>query len=119
MTRRRMGYASLAREAGLVLGDEADLTIVNDHGIVSPMDPDHDTVSISHFKAHCLALLARVKRTGQPLLVTRRGEPIAEVVPPSVATARGWLGSAASTGRITGDIVAPASDWREWEVLRR
>lgn len=77
-----------------------------------------ETVPISKFKARCLALLARVKRTGRPILVTRRGEPIAEVVPPSGRHApRGWMGSFASTGRIVGDIVAPASDERDWEVL--
>ena len=32
-----------------------------------------DEVTISKFKATCLALLAKVKRTGRPILVTRRG----------------------------------------------
>ena len=78
-----------------------------------------ETVSISHFKARCLAILARVKRTGQPILVTRFGEPVAEVVPPSASVrSRHWLGSFEGTGRIVGDIVAPASDESDWEVLR-
>jgi prevent-host-death family protein len=78
-----------------------------------------DEVNISTFKATCLELLHRVKQTGRPLLVTRRGEPIAEIVPPS-AQARGgdWLGSARDTGRILGDVVAPVEDVR-WEVLDR
>ncbi len=41
-----------------------------------------ETVSISDFKARCLAILDRVKKTGQPVIVTRRNEPIAQVVPP-------------------------------------
>ena len=78
-----------------------------------------DTVSISKFKATCLARLDKVKRTGQPLLITRRGEPIAEVVSPSPAKAvSGWLGSLQSTGRIVGDIVAPATEAADWEALR-
>ncbi len=77
-----------------------------------------ETVTISEFKAKCLALLDRVKRTGEPLLVTRRGEPIAEVVRPALAQPERWLGSATATGRILGDIVGPASDARDWEVLR-
>ena len=77
-----------------------------------------ETVSISEFKAKCLALLDRVKRTGHPLLVTRRGEPIAEVVRPSLPHPAKWVGSAVSTGRILGDIVAPASEAHEWDVLR-
>jgi prevent-host-death family protein len=79
-----------------------------------------ETVSISHFKARCLAILARVKRTGRPVLVTRFGEPVAEVVPPTASTRpRHWLGSMKGTARIVGDIVAPASDEKDWEVLRK
>ena len=78
-----------------------------------------DRVNISQFKATCLARLERVKRTGRPLLVTRRGEPMAEITPPSQPkTAASWLGSLRSTGRITGDIVSPAADAQDWDALR-
>ncbi|MBZ5500062.1 MAG: type II toxin-antitoxin system Phd/YefM family antitoxin [Acidobacteriia bacterium] len=76
------------------------------------------TISISEFKATCLAVLDRVKRTGCPVLVTRRGEPIAQVVPPSpLPRAASWLGCMAGTAKITGDIVSPAVDEIEWEAL--
>ncbi len=79
-----------------------------------------ETVPISVFKARCLAILARVKRTGRPVLVTRFGEPVAEVVPPSASVRpRRWLGSLRGTARIVGDIVAPASEETDWEVLRK
>ena len=76
-----------------------------------------EKVAISVFKARCLSLLEKVRRTGAPILVTRRGEPIAEVTPPSPEHAgEEWLGSAAGTGQILGDIVSPiASD--DWEAL--
>jgi len=78
-----------------------------------------ETVAISEFKARCLALLERVRRTGQPLIVTRHGRPIAEVVPPSTQRSSvSWLGSAAGSARITGDIIAPAADLDEWEAFR-
>ncbi len=77
-----------------------------------------DSISISKFKATCLARLDTVKRTGRPLLITRRGEPIAEATPPSPPRASaGWLGSLRSTGRIVGDIVSPATPAKEWDVL--
>ena len=83
------------------------------------MKHDVDTVSISEFKATCLARLDRVRRTGRRLLVTRRGSPVAEVVPPAVPRrSAGWLGSASATGRIAGDLVAPAVDPAEWEAGR-
>jgi prevent-host-death family protein len=88
--------------------------MVDDHGTLTAMD----AISISKFKATCLARLDRVKRTGRPLLITRRGVPVAEVVPPSPPKASsGWLGSLRHTGRIVGDVVAPAAA-DDWEALR-
>lgn len=78
-----------------------------------------ETISISEFKARCLAILDRVKRTGRPVLVTRRGEPVALVVsPPQVERRKSWLGCMAGTLQITGDVVSPAFDDEEWEALR-
>lgn len=45
-----------------------------------------ETISVSRFKATCLAVLQRVKRTGKPVLITRFGEPVAELVPPKSAS---------------------------------
>ena len=44
-------------------------------------------VTATQFKARCLSLLESVRRTRQPLLVTRRGKPIAKISPPSACTA--------------------------------
>ena len=78
-----------------------------------------EKMAISKFKATCLAVLKRVQRTRKPILVTKFGEPVAEVVPPSPpARPRGWLGDLAGTGRILGDIIALASDEQDWEALR-
>jgi antitoxin (DNA-binding transcriptional repressor) of toxin-antitoxin stability system len=77
-----------------------------------------ETVNISTFKATCLARLEKVKRTGQSLLVIRRGEPIAEIRPPAPPTAHPeWLGSLRGSGRIVSDVVAPAASPGEWEAL--
>lgn len=76
-------------------------------------------MAISKFKATCLAVLERVRRTGQPVLITRFGSPVAEIVPPRPRPRPDhWLGSLSHTGRITGDIVAPASDDEDWEALK-
>ena len=74
-----------------------------------------ESMPISKFKATCLAVLQRVKRTGKPILVTRFGKPVAEIVPPSLAAkAVPWIGSFQSRGRIAGDVVAPATDPGDW-----
>jgi prevent-host-death family protein len=77
-----------------------------------------EKVAISDFKARCLSLLEKVRRTGAPLLITRRGQPVAEIVPPSPEHAReDWLGSAAGTGTIKGDLIEPVAPG-DWEALR-
>jgi prevent-host-death family protein len=77
------------------------------------------TIAISEFKATCLAVLERVRRTGTPIVVTRRGQPVAEVVPPTLAsTGDAWLGAMRGTATIAGDLVAPTIESGEWEVLR-
>ena len=76
-----------------------------------------ETVNISTFKATCLELLKRVKQTGQPLLVTRRGEPVAEIVPPKAERKeRRWLGSGRKSGKIHEDVVSPTEE--VWDVLK-
>jgi len=81
------------------------------------MNPN-DIISISQFKATCLAVLDRVKRTGQPVLVTKHGKPIAMIDPPPPPEKKeSWLGSFRSKGKITGDIVSPASPAEDWEAL--
>jgi prevent-host-death family protein len=68
-----------------------------------------EEIAISKFKATCSAVLERVRRTKKPVLITRLGEPVAEIVPivPIAKPDRDWLGSLAGTGRIVGDIVSP------------
>jgi prevent-host-death family protein len=76
-----------------------------------------EEIAISKFKATCLAVLERVRKTGQPILVTRFGKPIAEIKPPTEAKLEPRrLGTLASTIEIHGDIVGPISDISEWEA---
>jgi prevent-host-death family protein len=76
-------------------------------------------MSISEFKAKCLALLKQVSKTKRPIRVTRFGKPIAEIVPPSPPKNRkNWLGCMKGTATIVGDIVSPVIDPEDWEVLR-
>ena len=77
------------------------------------------TMAISKFKATCLSVLENVNKTGRPVRVTRFGKPVAEIVPCSPhKRPEDWMGSLASTMKITGDIVSPATDPQEWEALR-
>jgi prevent-host-death family protein len=66
-------------------------------------------VAAGRFKAECLALLDRVEQTGEPVVVTKRGRPVAEVVPIR-ATSRPLKGSVT----VRGDIVGPILD--TWDL---
>jgi prevent-host-death family protein len=78
-----------------------------------------EQIAISKFKANCLAVLEQVRKTRQPVLVTRFGRPVAQVAPPPVADRpMGWLGALAGTGRIQGDIVSLASGEQDWSASR-
>ena len=92
----------------------ADLnsTMVSDHSSFINME----TITISKFKATCLAVLERMRQTRKPVLVTKRGVPIAEVKAPPETEASAWLGSMAGSAEITGDIVAPAAPEDVWEA---
>jgi prevent-host-death family protein len=80
---------------------------------------DVEEISISEFKAKCLAVLEQVRRTRKPLRITRHGKPVAEVNPPTEEVRRSDLfGSMKGKSRIIGDIISPANDEDEWEVLR-
>ena len=71
------------------------------------------TVAVSAFKARCLRLVARVGETGNPLVVTRNGKPIARVVP-----FRRTDGVKCLRGSVVryGDIVTPLGT--DWEAQR-
>lgn len=60
------------------------------------------------FKAECLALLDRVADTGESVVVTKRGRPVAEVIPVRTRAPRTLRASVT----VRGDVVAPVlGDW--------
>ncbi len=76
-----------------------------------------EEIAISKFKATCLAVLERVRKTREPILVTRFGHPVAEITPPG-ALKKILLGSGRGTAEILGDIVGPIGDISEWEAAQ-
>lgn len=76
-----------------------------------------ETIAISKFKATCLAVLEKVRKTGEPVLVTRFGHPVAEISAPGTGLKPvRKFGTMAGTMQITGDIVGPISDISSWEA---
>ncbi len=76
-----------------------------------------ESIAVSKFKARCLALLEQVRNTKQSILITKRGVPLAQVVPaPEPDKAQEWFGCMKDTFEIRGDIVSPLPS-EDWEVL--
>ncbi|MGB2670103.1 MAG: type II toxin-antitoxin system Phd/YefM family antitoxin [Candidatus Acidiferrum sp.] len=75
-------------------------------------------ISISKFKATCLAVLEDVRKTGKPILVTRFGHPMAVINPPVSDKLAIRLGGGIGTMKILGDIVGPISDESDWEAAQ-
>lgn len=65
-------------------------------------------VPAGEFKARCLALLDRVAETGEELIVTKRGKPVARLLP--VETPPGLEGSILWEG----DLVSPLEE--RWDA---
>jgi len=70
------------------------------------------TVPAAEFKARCLALLDRVARTRESLVVTKRGRPVARVVP---LEERGG-GDLRGSVRYLDDVVRPLGE--PWDIDR-
>lgn len=74
-------------------------------------------MAISDFKAHALRVLDDVASTGEGVLITRRGQALAQVVPCETAAAKGEAGKLAGTLVFEDDIVSPLGDGM-WEASR-
>ena len=75
-------------------------------------------MKISEFKATCLRVLEELARSGETLVITKRGRPLARVLPVSTGEHGSWLGSMAGTAEAVGDLTEPVVNGEDWEVLR-
>ncbi len=74
------------------------------------------TMNASEFKAKCLAVMDRVKATGEGIVILKHGKPVAELVPPkpTIDPQEALKGSVT----ILGDVVSPVLPESDWEALR-
>jgi prevent-host-death family protein len=70
-------------------------------------------IPAGEFKAKCLQLMDKVARSREPIVITKRGRPVAKLVPADAPQPRAPLfGYMAGTAEIRGDIVdAPHLEW--------
>ena len=74
------------------------------------------TITASEFKAKCLAILDEVNRTGESLIITKHGNPVAQVFPAFGVNATYPQAELAGTVEIVGDVIEPVLPSEEWEA---
>ena len=76
------------------------------------------TISAGEFKARCLSLMDDVRSTREPVVITKRGKPVAKLVPADSGKKDEFIGRLEGVFRIVGDIESPVVPPEAWEVLR-
>ena len=74
-----------------------------------------DEISTSQLKVHCSNVVSEVARTRSPVTVTRRGRPVARIVPLDDEPVS-LFGALRGSVVVNGDLLEPIDV--EWEVER-
>jgi prevent-host-death family protein len=74
------------------------------------------TVPAGKFKAHCLAIMDDVQAKREAVIITKRGKPIAKLVPVEQEQ-DDIFGFFRGKIKVTGDVVSPALTPEEWGDL--
>ena len=72
------------------------------------------TIKASEFKAKCLRIMEEVAATGEPVVVTKHGVPIAQLIPAKRRPVT-LFGALKGSISIEGDIIAPVD--ARWDAL--
>jgi len=75
------------------------------------------TIPAGQFKARCLRLMDEVRSTREPILITKKGRPVAKLVP-AESQPEDIFGCLKDEIKIVGDIESPIVPWEEWDALR-
>ena len=64
----------------------------------------------STFKARCLSVMNDIQATGEPVIVTKRGKPVAKLVPAD-DDKDDFIGRLEGVFRVVGDVESPMDGW--------
>ena len=71
-------------------------------------------IPAGEFKAKCLAVMDRVLESGESVVITKHGRPVAKLIP-AESDADEIFGYMAGKVKIVGDIVGPITPLEDWE----
>jgi len=73
-------------------------------------------IAAGSFKVHCLAIMDEVQSKRQAVLITKRGKPVAKLVPVEQEK-DDIFGFLKGKVKVVGDVVSPALTPEEWGDL--
>ena len=88
------------------------MTIVTDHGHILT---EPKNIPAGEFKARCLKLMDEVQQTGEEMIITKHGKPVARLVPVA-GNPPSLFGCMKGSVEILGDIIEPVDV--EWEAMK-
>lgn len=86
------------------------------HNAVRPRE-----IAAGEFKAKCLAIIDDVNKSGQEVIITKRGKPTAKLIPFDEDNADSLFGRLKGIVRIVGDpddLVKPIIPPEDWDMLK-
>ena len=76
-------------------------------------------MAAGEFKAQCLAVMDEVAATREPVMITKRGEPVAKLVPVEKSRPRKLMGRlVAVLSPAKGDLTQPSVPLKDRKSLR-
>jgi len=79
------------------------------------------TMGAGEFKAKCLAVMDEVQETGQPVLITKRGKPVARlsaaVEEAKQESPEAIFGCLRDLATVSGDVIESLHTDEEWERM--
>ena len=96
-------------------GPTGENALSYDHG---HLQKTMKTIAAGEFKAKCLKLMDEVKKTRVTVLITKKGHPVAKLVPADEEASAEVLGCLEGKLEILGDLVEPVVEPEDWEAIR-
>ncbi len=75
------------------------------------------TMAISEFKAHALKVINEIEKSQETIVITKRGKPLAQVVPYCKPAMKPMQGKLADAFVFENDIIAPLGE-ELWEASK-
>ena len=75
------------------------------------------TMGVSQFKSHALKILDQVAKTQETIVITKRGKPLAQIIPYRLPLSKHMPGKLSDTLVFENDIISPL-EVQMWDACK-